>query len=687
VSITLDRLPRELLLRVVGYLSDTAAQALGATSRHCQAALRQDIIAPIRLGESLRWITSMSAFSGAVASIRNVPAQRRSVLLRRMWEQTLALHPALRPFAHAALQTQGEQPPQWLHTASMQKCSANLPTLERILSWAPAIRARFLPAWIDAAKHEGVRLRTATEWRAIAEGLPPAGRLATLCALAAHPDCTNAEHWTTLLDALLAAAWDMTTADGDPSEDRSHLLCAVATACSRGKVVFDNVQPRIALWDAVFAMAGRLAPGAKASVMVALARMTGRDFFRLDCEPRWRALISAACGELPVEDAANVLCALVTHVVDPEEEDIDEPYLDAVLEAATSLPDYACARVQAAVLKAYPKEDGDIPRVWDMLFSASQHMSAPALAILIPALAEAIRLMDDDHAIEPWNALFDRALAVLPSPHVGNALMGLAGCEDRILDSGVYRKLINAAARLSDRERAGVLKAMLAGRTPPRPLWRTIANTIASLPAAARAVSIPALAHKLFWFEEGHVAFRSDTALPPAASDMPCAERPYDLADALHKLSEVIRLLPLAPRAALLLGLVDTMEPVPGLNVARVRWLLREARHLPAIHRHEVLVVTRLARLAAERCRTQGDTRTLVPKFAQAVRSLPADRRASALLWLISWSAGMAFDTELSQWLAREYEDLPALDRPLEFDAAYALEWEAARASKRPRVA
>lgn len=645
---TLDQMPGEILVRIAGYLRPNDALALSGVCDAIFQTLRRDILNPLRLGEQIRWINGLAGIHTALAGIAAAPEDQRLPLLRQLQRTAQALHPWLREPAVKLLtpHLEAAAPPWWnsVYGATdprrpqIGQPGSHADLLDAVLSMPPDARARALRSWFDDPGSELVPAPPVDEWPRIVSVLRPADRAMLLPRMArAIPE----DRFDQANAMVLGAVREAIGPDGTLPAHHADALEHLAMRLVWGRQYWDATQMG-AVWDEIFSLAQRLPVESQAGPLskltwFGLAQVGPTSALNESGHSlRCRAFVEYVRKHLPPADVAEVLGELMEQSRDYCDDDALRPLRKTLLEAAQGLPDGPCAVLLACAIDGL-RYDGETGALWQALLHASRDVSERDAAPLYAQLASVIGLMPDDIAEPCWDALAQRLEAATDPGATVPAWLSLAQLD--LTRRSLERRavLTRLGNRLPDDKRAALHEAMIADRHVTPAIWQAQMTAVAELPAAVRLKPARRLALLLFNYP-GNGVFE------PAAADAPadpgalvCARFPRSLLDALRKLSDLVTLLPLADRGALLLELTtilgqDVTAPSQE-SLHRLTFVLYDAVKLEPYQHHTINVVTSIARLAERHAGLAG-ARALLPPMFGAIRALPADARASAYLFL-----------------------------------------------------
>lgn len=674
----IDNFPPEIVVRIAQYLRPNDALALSNASRGMFHALGYDIVAPLRLAERIQWVNSASGFLAALSEVKVASPDQRRGLFRLLKGRIDALHPQLREAARSAFQPHEEPPVKPLRIEipgadelkSMRQNGAHDEgaLLDKVLASPPDLQARLLRVWF-ASHGSGLLAPSVDAWPRILQASLPSARGKVL-AMMANCHCEGEA-----FEMLLCAARDATDEHGRLPADHAGVLEALASALSTSR----NLEPerRGQLWDEVFSLALLLPLDAQPKVMSELTELLHQDGSEPPNDdattppPRWNKFIVYVSSSLAAEDAAGILGKLAkNNVLDAwDEEDTDPhiiPIVYALYTAAQTLPEKWCARLLADVVDGHPDDTQITIALWDGAFHASEAVGPSAAMPLYEKLAEVIGRLPDGMLQEArWDALCQRIGTSAEAPSHLLCLMRLASLDVGKRSLTRRALLARIGKGLPPEDRARLCTAMTVTRAITPALWRAQVMEMAELPTHVRQTPATLLAQVLFRYPGTDGLFEATAQeFAPGPGDFVCAQFPRDPVDALNKLSDILCLLPLAHRGALLLRL-STMErdlsgtPMPW-SEGRVRWLLGEVLKLAPIRHHGIGVVTNVAKGAALTCPTEADVRAILPRLQTAVRWLPVEARASAFMYLGALTQRFRQD---QQWVYAEATFLPPEDQ------------------------
>lgn len=687
-DLRLELLPTEILVRIAGYLRPNAALALGRACWPIFEALRRDVIEPLRLGERIRWINSLTGVQGAIRGVLAAPADSRPALFHAVAQRAQALHPLLTEPSGELLarQLQACARPWWdelyaaedparERLAQARSCTeAHGELLERVLASPPETRVRLLLRWFGTA---GTPLPTVGQWSRIVSALPPNARGRMLALMANGIPKQEAEY--AHAQAIVLAAVRNSAAAGMPlPEDHANVLANLAK-----RLVWDAPRDQAArlaqAWDEIESLTRRLPLPAQRNVLAELTEFVHRD----DADPadrpaqlatRWQAFIGYVGSHLPPADVAMILGRLAEHNrledygLDDDDEaeanQLERPIREAIAQAAQALPGEWRVTLLARVLRYTPPDDPGMAARWDQVFVAAAAVPPEHAVAVYSDLANVVACLPIDIQENRWHALAHCAETAVNPGAMLPVLLELASHGLAPLPPQRHAALVRIGVRLPVEERGRLSAAMATTRdiTPHR--WRMQIAELEDLPRAARRMLASKLATVLFDYPAQGVFVQASDDVAADPGELLCARMPRTLAEALNALSEMLTLLPLAHRGAVLLSL----SPMQGRwgaeqwSVPRARWLLEEALKLAPLQHHGIGIVANVLRAVALRCRNEADARALLPLLESAVRALPADARASSSFMLSSLIERLLKDQpSRDRWLAEMWA-LPAED-------------------------
>lgn len=679
----LDELPQEIVLRVAHYLSPGKALALAAASQSTFAMLRTDIVEVQRLGGRIRWVSGLSAFEAALADLLLVPTKCRDPLVRALGERLPVLpeplrgpaHQALQPYVRACATPTGQDAghgsrPEWHRLVDAGIAGDPQDLLHRILASPADARAALVEAWVgsDVPPPPPVSL-----WPRILDALPAPARAAVLATMAQTiPDAEYGKALQIIITAVQASV----EGDGFLPADLARTLARLAGGL--GWQVSNEVPARLGqYWDEVFGLARRLPLPAQPEVMSQLATLVHADDAPSPADdaakprPRWSGFIGYVSAHFAPADATRILGDLAqasSNAEDGERHPHAAPLSRALCKAAMALPDTWCAKLLAIVLDCAPADELAALALWEEGLRAGEPLAASVAAPLYTSLARSIRTLPASHQAACWDALChclethaDIAPLTPAMLELARHAIGSRSLERRTL-------LLRTAGRLPAEDRGRLCAAMTMTSDITPALWRAQVMDLESLPLHVRHRTAAWLSVALFGYQTGPHGFRPALTEPflPDPGGLAAAEYPRNAAQALDRLSDILVLLPLADRGAVLVSLSRTgaglcVNPLPW-SAARVNWLLREVMKLAPLHHHGLDVVTNVAHSAARQCPSEAEALAVFSAFHGAVAALPADARVSALFHLTAMMQRLVKDQRALQAINPLWVGLPASD-------------------------
>lgn len=713
----LDGLPTDVLAIVIGLLDEADALNIGMASRHCGAAA-----APFREAAltraSFRWIVTVSGLEQAVSKTNALWKSLRPPLVGALMRQSRALHPALKPAARLALRKLTPPPSDDAvlrdkldridrferldrssddgdDTAPGLSGGARrprLPPFARIMALPLPARAGLLHRWLDVADGIALDSPRLSGWRAMLRSLPDPYRIDILTAVTATA-CDDDDGWAD----FLGFAWDnaMALMGNDASRPPSpacvRLLAALAHAIQTPSVHAEDVSPaRTAMWDQLLAVAGRLAPTARISVLKELAAYLSLAAYARDEDrgllARCGRLIDAAFHGLEPADTAALLCHIAADPYRDENEcrSDRDPLVFSVMQRAAALPNDQFATVLATVLAntASYWEGQRFALIWDAVsVNAILLTEAGARARMLTALAAHIQWTvpphedDDGTAARRWSAIADKVEA-LSGQWRGEAVVALSAsmCLAPPEPDPVARLLriaSHAPAIYSAELLARLIHHPNYCKNPEQ--WRDIMDRFDELPLDVRAITARKLALGLAYFSEDHTPRTHDGLPAPVTHDAPMSAWPRSAADARHKLSAIFAPLPQRDQARLLARFAAKLHRRPW-HAPALEWLLDQTATLPPGGVHERLVVTRACAFAARQCPPE-EFATVIGWLMSATSRLPGAYRGAALLYLSDLASRIGSPESLAG-LDALFATVPPQDRG---------DWGAPRSGSRKR--
>ncbi|XQU70676.1 hypothetical protein OJJOAM_003465 [Cupriavidus sp. H18C1] len=652
-ALRLDAMPVEILVHVARYLRPSDAFALSQSCHGMTAALDRDILAPLRLAERIRWISGVSAFEAAIRGVLAAPADQRAALFRMLEQRVRHLYPGLDKRAQTLLAP---------HLA------------------LPAWRADAVAVALDGARTAQARQQETAvpalhDWPSLIEACPSQDRASLLATLADNiPDDVGHRDYLVAQNILISALRSAGELDGSLPADHAEALATLATRLALGgpdwtPAAFGEY------WDAIWALACRLPLPAQPKVLCALTESVHHDpatrhGHAVELAPRWRRFIDHVGVNFESEDAVGILVGLAEHDCDEPQRDIHVGIIHALLRAAAALPDPCAAQLLAAIVRCRPNDEPIVATLWDTTFAASEPVAGAHAAPPYEELAWAIEDLPVPIQNARWDALCQR-IGTLPKGEVAvGALRILARFEPARRSPARRAALAGIAASLEPARRAELWIAMMVSRGITAPIWHAMVMELCELPLHVRLEPARRLGDMLFHFAAGDGVFAPDHG-PADAGRVLAATMPRTPSDALARLSDILALLPLGHRSAVLLDFTLTTrrpggaQPLPGpWHLGRALWLLQEAMRLGPLHRHAIGIVTNVAMLATRYCAAEQEARSIVPPLQRAVLALPAEARATAFYCVITLITRANYDVARKRAWAGHVAALPPMDRP-----------------------
>lgn len=651
----LDAMPAEILVHVAGYLRPADAFALGRTCHGIGAALNRDILEPLRLAERIRWISGVSAFEAAIRGVLAAPADKRDALFRRLEQRAQHLYPGLDKRARTLLGPHLAPPP-----------TLRADTVAAASDGAGTAQAQ--------AQQQETPVPALDAWPRLIEACPSRDRGSLLAMLAGNiPSDEQHGDYLVAQNILIAALRSASEPDRTLPADHAGTLSILATRLAFGApdwtpAAFGEY------WDAIWALACRLPLPAQPKVLCALTESVHRDPARrteghaVELAPRWRRFIDHVGAHFAPDDAVGILGRLADHGCEDRNGDIDVGIMQALLPAAAALPDACAAKLLAAIVRYRPGDQPIVATLWDAMFAASEPVAGEHAAPLYEALARAIGDLPVSVQGARWDALCQRIGTLEHSGVAMDALTALATFEPARRSPARRAALCGIAASLEPGRRAELWIAMMVDRGITAPIWHAMVMELCELPVHVRLEPARRLGEMLFGFAAGDGVFAADHG-PADAGRLLAATMPRTLPEALVRLSDILALLPLGYRSAVLRVFTQrtmrpgSTEPLPQpWHVGRAHWLLREAMRLGSLNRHAIGIVTNVAIMAMQ-CATEQEGRIIVPLLQGAVLALPAEARATAYYCVDSLIARVIPDASCRRAWAGHLAELPPMDR------------------------
>jgi hypothetical protein len=673
-------LPSEILVHIAGYLRPNDALAFGRACSPIFDALRRDVIEPLRLGERIRWINSMTGIQAGIRGALAAPADRRRPLFHALACRVQALHPLLQDPSRRLLAPYGEAPakPWWdeLYAATdparerlgqaRGQADGHGELLTRVLSLPPQARVRLLLQWFDKAEPP---LPPVSEWGRVVSALPPDARGKVLALMA--EDLPENDEYFEGRATILAAVRASTDPGAPVPADHADVLMQLADRLVRG---IPHWEPAwfAQSWSELDLLARGLPLQSQPKVLAQLAECVHRDDINtenkaVEPHPRWQEFIGYVGSHFPPHDVAKILGRLAGHNGEAEDETLERSVREAIVQAARALPGESRASLLVQVVRSSPHDLPELVQLWDEAFLASASVSRENAAALYGELARTVDCLPRDIQDTRWHALAQRIDTAMSGDAMLPVLLDLAMHGLKPLAPQRREALAAIGRRMPAQDRGSLSAALVETRHITPHTWRMQMIELEELPRAARLAPAIQLAGQLFHYP-------ADGAFAPVSGELAadpggllCARMPRTLAEALNTLSEMLTLLPLAHRGTVLLGLSSmrhrsSAQPIPW-SLPRARWLLEEALKLAPLQHHGIGVVANVLSVVTQRCPNEADARSLLPLLESAVRALPADARASSLLILSSLTNRLAKDgVPIDRWIAY-VSALPAEDR------------------------
>jgi hypothetical protein len=652
-ALRLDAIPVEILVHVARYLRPADAFALSRSCHGMTAALNRDILDPLRLAERIRWISGVSAFDAAIRGVLAAPADQRAALFRLLEQRVRHLYPGLDKRAHTLL----------------------APHLARPTWRADAVAAALDDARTAQARQQETPVPPVDAWPSLIDTCPSQHRASLLARLAGNiPDDAQHRNYLVAQNLLIAALRNTGERDGTLPADHAGTLATLAMRLALGGPDWTPAEFG-EYWDAIWALACRLPLPAQPKVLRALTDSVHHDpatrhGHAVELAPRWRRFIDHVGAHFTPDDAVGILGRLADHECEERDNDIDVGIMQALLPAAAALPDPSGAKLLAAIVRCRPNDEPIVETLWDTTFAASESVAGTYAAPLYEELAWAIEDLPVSIQDVRWDALCQR-IGSLPEREVAvGALITLARFEPARHSPARRATLAGIAASLEPARRAELWMAMMVGRGITAPIWHAMVMELCELPVHVRLGPVRRLGDMLFDFSAGDGVFAADNG-PADAGRLLAATMPRTLPEALVRLSDILALLPLGHRSAVLLDFTSTTRrpggaapPPAPWHLGRAHWLLREAMRLGPLHRHAIGIVTNVAMLAARHCAAEQEARSIVPPLQRAVLALPSDARATAYYCVNTLIARANHDIAWRRAWAGHVAELPPMDRP-----------------------
>lgn len=646
----LSLLPNEILVHIAGYLRRNDALAFSRGSLAIFAALRRDVVDPLRLGVRIRWVNSPTAMHAAIQAVLSAPAQWRRALFHALAQRAEAMHPQFQEASHQLLAPYREAPakPWWdalYEPADPARARVGMPDghgelLNRVLAARPQARVRLLLSWFEA---RGTPPPPVSEWARIVSALPTNRRGEVLQVMARDmPDVEN--EYDQAQAIVLAAVRESAGPEGPVEADQADVLERLAWrlvwGCGRSDVA------RVAeSWDAIFSLARRLPLQSQPKVLARLTEFVHREDAEVAnvdrLHRRWPPFIDYVCSHIAGADVVTILGKLAEHNAEIEDDSMEEPVRKAILQAAATLPGEWRAALMAQVILQGPYDLPETVALWDDAFLTSTSVSDASAQAVYGGLAKAIEPLPDAFQDSRWHELVQRVETTVSPGALLPVLLAIANHGLASLAPERLAVLTRIGTRLPVQDRSHFAATMVRAMRRVTPLtWRLQITELADLPRHARLALARQLASLLFHYPANDVFAQASEEIAPDPGELLCARMPRTLAGALDTLSEILTLLPLADRGTVLLALSpmngrDSQQPMPW-SLPRVHWLLAEVLKLAPLQHHGIGVVANVLRVVALQCPSEADASALLPQLEAAVQALPADTHASPLFMLSS---------------------------------------------------
>jgi hypothetical protein len=633
----LEGFPPEIVIRIAQYLRPRVALALSGTSRRMFDVLSRDIVYPLRLGARIQWVNSLSAFQAALADVMAAPVAQRRRLYPQLQNRHFFLHPQLRDAARIVLQ-----------------CHKDPPATTSYGSTPPPVDA--WPGILDAAP----RAARGEVLAMMADAIPIGG------------DDDEGGAYEQAIEFAIAGVRGSAGPEGGLPLDHARVLAQLAY-----RLVHDAARWEPArhgqCWDALFSLACSVPLHAQASILVNLAESvhledTGAEQHDATAPPpRWNHFISYVRSRFAPAEVARILGVLSTSSSEEEENAArDRSIRNALLPAALALPEQWRATLLAQIIWGHPRDSEATMMLWDAAFAACATIPAQYAVRLFHDLAGAIDSLPPDRRDASWDALCQRICQSGDLHLMLDALLALASVSCGGAHSLSRRAmLVSIGERLTPPARAALLAEMTVRRGITPDLWRAQVAAVANLPLDVRREPAALLADILFRYQTDEGIFVAPSAeVLPDPGILAAARLPCTAAEARNKLSDILALLPLGDRGAVLLSLaqVQSEELLVPWDAAAVCWLLDEVLKLAPLHHHGIEALTTIARTAAQRCATEAQAHAIIPPLRRAVRVLPPEARANAFLFLGSLIQRRVPNQDIKRSWTKELVELPATD-------------------------
>ncbi|MBO4122507.1 hypothetical protein J5T34_17405 [Cupriavidus gilardii] len=508
----------------------------------------------------------------------------------------------------------------------------------RVLAAPPQARVRLLLSWFGT---KDTPAPPVSEWARIVAALPTNRRGQVLERMADNmPDGEN--EYDQAQAIVLGAVRESTGPHGELPADHADVLERLAEQLVWGAHRSDAARLGKS-WYTIFSLSRRLPLQSQPKVFAQLTEFVHRedaDVANVDrLHPRWPLFIDYVRSHFPGGDIVMILGKLAEDNAEIEDDRLEEPVRNAILQAAATLPGECRAALIAQVIRHGPYYLPETVALWEDAFLASNSVSDANAATVYGDLANGIYHLPEAIQNAHWHALAERVETTVNPGAMLPVLLAITEHNPAFLGPEWLAGLTRIGTRLPVQDRSAFFARMVNAMRPfTPPTWRAQITELDDLPRQARLPLARKLAELLFHYPaDGSFDLASDDVAADPTGPL-CARMPRTLTDALDTLAEILTLLPLADRGTVLLAFSrmhnrHSQQPLPW-SLPRVQWLLAEVLKLVPLQHQGVGVVANVLSVVAHRCPNEAHARALLPRLEDAVRALPADARASPTFML-----------------------------------------------------
>lgn len=642
---------------------------LARVNRHIHAVMERLFTGPARVKDRIRWTRSLTQLHARCAEIAALPKPWHAALHERLFQCVTTRWRILDDEASRIL-----APFRPAVAAGTRIQHAGRPAfVTDMLALPPSDCSRALATCVSDSKGSVLAEMPLRQWLAIADDAPDEqdaiALLAAIGTYASAPDRASGTRWLET-HACLFERQQALASRGEPAcALRTKLLCASALGLEEanpGDLLGVTVSDRRARWDALLHCAAGLPAQSCAEVLMALGRSVRMDATHPLPEtslPRWRSLADIAVQRLRPADTARVLLGMVAHVVEPEERcAIADSGMAAYLaDCAMRLDASLCVELCEHLLSIADQAER-LESVWSTVFrlaDAARGMSVKArLAKLLAFRVDAMDTRPAD-STRRWNLV--HGLIKDWPPGVREALLPSMVCNLgrwHADPEGAVSAYLQLATDVSDRGKASALAGAIKTLGAHPRYWNLHLARVSALPAPVRHKAMEPLARSLFGVMSGSGEMWRDAVRNG---------EPVTIDAVREQLERLLDMLTPGQRGAILLDLTSAATYTRWTWNAEVAlWLLAQVRKLLAHHqlpgqqRHEIVIVTALARWAAD-ARDETGVDAVYPPLLNAIEALHREARGGAVHGLLRGIGATAWRERV--WAL--YDTLPAADKTM----------------------